>query len=312
MGFNYAGYEAAWSNAVEEIKRIPMREVLAQLGMDTGRNNMIRCFVHNDSNPSMQIRAARNGAYVYHCFACGASGSNIDLVMHVLGYDFKDSVYWLGRTFGINIPDKNFYYGEGFEHVERFPLSTDEIIALGLDPGSSQVFCPKNLGDIPNEKLNAMAEVALGEYTRSVKHEALSLLPKDTMESRPQPYGGYLYGDSCQMSLRKLWRGDNNWGTLMECRDIFFWLVCSKLTSALTEMQTLKYSGKLDKICDNLPKETDPVAVLKNLNAAVNKRMSILDDLKERLEDEYPEYVGRYMLHMYRKPTKQEILAKAQ
>ncbi len=69
-------------------------EIARRLGIDVLNNNTCRCANpwHDDKNPSMSFHIPTN---TFKCFSCGASGSNIDLVILVCGCDFKKAVEFI-------------------------------------------------------------------------------------------------------------------------------------------------------------------------------------------------------------------------
>ena len=74
-----------------KIAMLPADEILVKLDLDThkqGDNVRIRCYnkeghKNGDANPSMSVHIA---SHKYHCFACGAGGSDI---LSLLGHTFK-------------------------------------------------------------------------------------------------------------------------------------------------------------------------------------------------------------------------------
>ena len=53
--------------------------------------------------PPMGIFVGRSGVQRWTCFATGRSGTAIDLVMEVNGWDFKEALYWLADGAGMEI-----------------------------------------------------------------------------------------------------------------------------------------------------------------------------------------------------------------
>ena len=88
----------------EKIKKIPIAKVCEDLHID-GRYKKYRCVnpYHTDRNPSMSIYYKTNS---WICFACGAHGSVIDMVMMSLSCDFIEACEWLARHYGIPLPQK--------------------------------------------------------------------------------------------------------------------------------------------------------------------------------------------------------------
>lgn len=80
-------------------------DVAERLGLEmrrSGANGAIRCPVHDDRSPSCYVYP--NG---YKCFACGASGSVIDLVMAVRSLAFGEAVDWIAEATGVPRPQRD-------------------------------------------------------------------------------------------------------------------------------------------------------------------------------------------------------------
>jgi hypothetical protein len=76
--------------------------------------NLGNCFLYEDKN-------------FFHCFACGASGGPIDLVMMLDRIDFKEAVNKLGRRYGLvstkTIDLDNTWFGLSNSEYEELGLS---------------------------------------------------------------------------------------------------------------------------------------------------------------------------------------------
>jgi DNA primase catalytic core len=92
------------------LAKIPLEDVMQRLGMATerrGATTQALCPFHQDTRPSLNLYPADGAtAAHYHCFACGAHGSAIDLVKKVLGLEFLPAVQWLAQQFGIKAPSR--------------------------------------------------------------------------------------------------------------------------------------------------------------------------------------------------------------
>lgn len=90
------------------LARLPLEEVVQRLGIVTERRGVATqalCPFHQDARPSLNLYPASGASYAhYHCFACGAHGSAIDLVKKVQGLEFLPAVQWLAEQFGIRAP----------------------------------------------------------------------------------------------------------------------------------------------------------------------------------------------------------------
>ena len=87
------------------LTKIPLEDVVTRLGIETERRGGVTralCPFHQDTRPSLNLYSADgNSPAHYHCFACGAHGSAIDLVKQVEGLEFLPAVQWLARQFSI-------------------------------------------------------------------------------------------------------------------------------------------------------------------------------------------------------------------
>lgn len=92
------------------LNKVPLEEVVARLGIETERRGGVTralCPFHNDTRPSLNLYSAEGSSPAhYHCFACGAHGSAIDLVKQVGGLEFLPAVQWLAQQFSIR-PTRN-------------------------------------------------------------------------------------------------------------------------------------------------------------------------------------------------------------
>lgn len=123
---------------IQKISDLPIEQVADALGLRVKRHWSL-CPFHNDSNPSLHYRVAKNK---YRCYVCGHYGGPIDLAMQVLNLNFHDAVCWLAQTFCISIEE---------EHVRRFnvkprevkPVKKDELhSALNIEQMAQMVATP--------------------------------------------------------------------------------------------------------------------------------------------------------------------------
>ena len=73
---------------LDRARATPIEEVAKRLGMRVVRHTAL-CPFHNDKNPSLHFHRGKNR---YKCFACGASGDVVDLVMRYNNVGFKEAV----------------------------------------------------------------------------------------------------------------------------------------------------------------------------------------------------------------------------
>ena len=89
---------------LDEIRATPIEEVAENLGIGIVRH-MALCPFHNDKHPSLHFDLKKNR---YKCFACGASGNVIDLVMRYNNMEFKEAISWIGNK-EVNTAKDNAY-----------------------------------------------------------------------------------------------------------------------------------------------------------------------------------------------------------
>ena len=89
---------------MDEIRATPIEEVAENLGIGIVRH-MALCPFHNDKHPSLHFDLKKNR---YKCFACGASGNVIDLVMRYNNMEFKEAINWIGNK-EVNTAKDNAY-----------------------------------------------------------------------------------------------------------------------------------------------------------------------------------------------------------
>ncbi len=77
---------------LQKLRDLPIEGVAERLGMQIVRHKAL-CPFHDDHHASLSFSMRRN---TFRCFACGAHGGTIDLVMRYLHKDFKEACRWLG------------------------------------------------------------------------------------------------------------------------------------------------------------------------------------------------------------------------
>ena len=85
---------------LQKLRDLPIEGVAERLGLQV-RMHKCLCPFHDDHHASLSFKVSRN---TYRCFVCGASGGTIDLVMKVLGKDFKEACRWLGAEDPLSFP----------------------------------------------------------------------------------------------------------------------------------------------------------------------------------------------------------------
>ena len=84
---------------LQKLRDLPIEGVAERLGLRVERHKSL-CPFHEDSHPSLSYKVSKNTC---RCFACGAGGGPIDLVMRLLGKDFRQACEWLGGPQGTQI-----------------------------------------------------------------------------------------------------------------------------------------------------------------------------------------------------------------
>ncbi|GAB2884804.1 CHC2 zinc finger domain-containing protein [Paralcaligenes ginsengisoli] len=90
------------------LTKVPLEDVVRRLGIETerrGSQTRALCAFHQDTRPSLNLYPADGASPAhFHCFACGAHGTAIDLVKQVEGLEFLPAVKWLAQQFGLKAP----------------------------------------------------------------------------------------------------------------------------------------------------------------------------------------------------------------
>jgi DNA primase len=82
------------------IKQIPILDVAGRLGIQF-RGKKAMCFGgHDKRTPSLSLMPSRNS---WKCYGCGKSGDALQLVMEVLGCDFRESLDWFAREYTVDV-----------------------------------------------------------------------------------------------------------------------------------------------------------------------------------------------------------------
>jgi DNA primase len=85
---------------LQKLRDLPIEGVAERLGMQIVRHKAL-CPFHDDHHASLSFSMRRN---TFRCFACGAHGGTIDLVMRYLHKDFKEACRWLADETNRTLP----------------------------------------------------------------------------------------------------------------------------------------------------------------------------------------------------------------
>ena len=86
---------------IEKLRALPIEAVAERLGLRVTRHKCL-CPFHDDHHASMTFLARTNS---FRCFACGAHGGTIDLVMRHLDKDFPRACRWLADDANVVIDE---------------------------------------------------------------------------------------------------------------------------------------------------------------------------------------------------------------
>jgi len=93
------------TNPYDHIRQtLDIEEVSRRYGLEINRHHKALCIFHNDHHESMSFKNNR-----FKCFACGASGSSIDLVAKLFDLEPLEAVKKINADFGLNLDFKGEY-----------------------------------------------------------------------------------------------------------------------------------------------------------------------------------------------------------
>ena len=85
---------------LQKLRDLPIEGVAERLGMQIVRHKAL-CPFHDDHHASLSFLTRRN---TFRCFACGAHGGTIDLVMKRQNMGFKEACQWLKNKETLPLP----------------------------------------------------------------------------------------------------------------------------------------------------------------------------------------------------------------
>ena len=85
---------------LQKLRDLPIEGVAERLGMQIVRHKAL-CPFHDDHHASLSFCTRRN---TFRCFACGAHGGTIDLVMKRQNMGFKEACQWLQNKETLPLP----------------------------------------------------------------------------------------------------------------------------------------------------------------------------------------------------------------
>ena len=90
-------------DTIIQLRQQPIEAVAERLGLRVTRHKSL-CPFHDDHHASMSYNVRKN---TYRCFACGAHGGTIDLVINLLRKSFPDACRWLADSANIIVEEHN-------------------------------------------------------------------------------------------------------------------------------------------------------------------------------------------------------------
>lgn len=83
---------SAFEKMLERARKASFEELLGSVHK-RGKEMMLKCPFHKDTDPSLSVNVKEN---LFYCFGCGESGDIIDYVMKSQNVTFKQAVVYLG------------------------------------------------------------------------------------------------------------------------------------------------------------------------------------------------------------------------
>ena len=131
MNWGSAEANKRWDETqLQKLRDLPIKGVAERLGLRVVRHKAL-CPFHDDHHASLSFCVRRNS---FRCFVCDAHGGTIDLVMRVLGKDFKEACRWLGDEHNVIFTE----YKPKETTVEPKPFDAQRYERYFLRPWLSQ------------------------------------------------------------------------------------------------------------------------------------------------------------------------------
>ena len=131
MNWGSAEANKRWDETqLQKLRDLPIEGVAERLGLRVVRHKAL-CPFHDDHHASLSFCVRRNS---FRCFVCDAHGGTIDLVMRVLGKDFKEACRWLGDEHNVIFTE----YKPKETTVEPKPFDAQRYERYFLRPWLSQ------------------------------------------------------------------------------------------------------------------------------------------------------------------------------
>lgn len=283
FGYNNEAYRAAMKDAEDELTRIPISDIYHDLtGESVTMQSRVRCWIHGDHDPATGF-ARHNGKYFYHCFACGASGTAIQMVESYLHCSWKDAVQWIADRYAVRLPEpKDFRNAKPVNLADKFPLTNEELALIGLDPYPTKIrYIAGSAPDNPYRIARIIRKLDRGEIPTAELPDHCFFEPDVN-----DPEQGYVYGYEQDISLRALWNGSKEatalFGTKKQCRDMVLQMLGNKLLESVNKALHLYNSHVWEAECFRM---SNTGSLIRN---AVFEYLRGLYAIKIKLEDMQP------------------------
>jgi len=167
----------------------------------SGREHVCICPFHDDHSPSMHV-VTHKGTPFYKCFACGASGTAIDFVMHYHKMPFIDALRFLADRASIDLAPRRGdqaasdgpsrtdivrandlarqFFRQTLKHAELGRAARETIEKRGISPIMVEQF---GLGAAPNDW------EALGNWARRNRHDGRAFRAAGLVKDRTSGSG---------------------------------------------------------------------------------------------------------------------------
>ncbi len=153
----------------------------------TGRNFKGLCPFHAEKTPSFTVSPEKQ---IFYCFGCHTGGNVFSFVMQQEGLSFPESVRWLGKRFGIEVPDYRMTPEQKRQQSEKDKLFRINEIALAYykatlnDPKLGQKAMTYLLGRGMTRKIIDSHQLgyAPSGWDRLLKHLQYKKVPSNLLE----------------------------------------------------------------------------------------------------------------------------------
>ncbi|MBR5964369.1 MAG: hypothetical protein IK000_09530 [Bacteroidaceae bacterium] len=122
---------------LQKLRDLPIEGVAERLGLHVSRHTCL-CPFHDDHHASLSFSTRRN---TFRCWACGAKGDTIDLVMRHTGKTFPDACRWLADDACVSIVESSECRVESCPEPEPKPFDAARYERFFEHPQLSLTAC---------------------------------------------------------------------------------------------------------------------------------------------------------------------------